>query len=36
MYAAKAAGRNCISFTKPDISSDADNLAPKEAAQSLR
>jgi len=24
MYAAKAAGRNRISFTKPDISSDAD------------
>jgi two-component system, cell cycle response regulator len=36
MYAAKAAGRNRISFTKLDISSDADHLASKKAEQSLR
>ena len=36
MYAAKAAGRNRISFTKPDSSTDADHLVPKEAEQSLR
>jgi diguanylate cyclase (GGDEF)-like protein len=36
MYAAKAVGRNRISFTKADISSDADHLAPKKAEQSLR
>ena len=36
MYAAKAAGRNRISFTKLGISSDADHLASKKAEQSLR
>jgi two-component system cell cycle response regulator len=35
MYAAKAAGRNRISFTKPDVSSDAECLAPTEPAPSL-
>ena len=36
MYAAKAAGRNRISFTKPENSSDADHRVPSEAEQSLR
>jgi diguanylate cyclase (GGDEF)-like protein len=36
MYAAKAAGRNRISFTKSEISSDADHGAATEAEQSLR
>jgi two-component system, cell cycle response regulator len=36
MYAAKAAGRNRISFTKSDISTDADHVVPKKAEQSLR
>jgi two-component system, cell cycle response regulator len=33
-YAAKAAGRNRISFTEPDGSSDAGQVAPAEAIQS--
>jgi hypothetical protein len=36
MYAAKAAGRNRIHFTKPDISPDADHLARTEPERSLR
>jgi CheY-like chemotaxis protein len=36
MYAAKAAGRNRISFTKPDVSPDAQQVAPTEALRSLR
>ncbi len=36
MYAAKAAGRNRISFTKPDISSDADHQASTVPARSSR
>jgi two-component system, cell cycle response regulator len=36
MYAAKAAGRNRISFTNLNISSDARNVVPTEAEQSLR
>jgi len=36
MYAVKAAGRNRISFTKPDISSGADHLVPKEAEKFFR
>jgi two-component system cell cycle response regulator len=35
MYAAKAAGRNRISFTEPDSSSEAGQVAPTEAIQSL-
>ena len=35
MYAAKTAGRNRISFTKPDISSDARHVVPTEAELSL-
>jgi two-component system, cell cycle response regulator len=34
MYAAKAAGRNRISFTEPDGSSEAGQVAPAEAIQS--
>jgi diguanylate cyclase (GGDEF)-like protein len=36
MYAAKAAGRNRISFTKPDISSDADHQSSTIPVRSLR
>ena len=36
MYAAKAAGRNRISFTKPEVSPDAEQVAPTEALRSLR
>jgi len=35
MYAAKAAGRNRISFTEPDSSSEAGRVAPAEAIQPL-
>jgi two-component system, cell cycle response regulator len=35
MYAAKAAGRNRISFTKPDTSTATEHKAPTEPAQSL-
>jgi diguanylate cyclase (GGDEF)-like protein len=35
MYAAKTAGRNRISSTKPDISSDARHVVPTEAELSL-
>jgi two-component system cell cycle response regulator len=35
MYAAKAAGRNRISFTKPENSPDADRLGAMQPAQSL-
>lgn len=34
MYAAKAAGRNRISFTKPEFSPDAGPVAPAEATPS--
>jgi hypothetical protein len=36
MYAAKAAGRSRISFTYPDISSDAQHVVRTEVEQSLR
>jgi diguanylate cyclase (GGDEF)-like protein len=36
MYAAKAAGRNRISFTQPDISSDADHQSSTIPVRSLR
>jgi hypothetical protein len=36
MYAARTAGRNRISFTKLDISMDADHVVPKKEEQSLR
>ena len=36
MYAAKAAGRNRISFTEPDISSDADHQVSTAPARSSR
>ena len=35
MYAAKAAGRNRISFTKPEIAPDEEQLDPTEAERSL-
>jgi hypothetical protein len=35
MYAAKAAGRNRISFTKSEIPPDAEQLNPTEAERSL-
>ena len=36
MYAAKAAGRNRISFTKLEIPSDANHVVPSETERSLR
>src|SRR6202022_3737772 len=36
MYAAKAAGRNRISFTKVETPSDANHVVPTETEQSLR